>query len=87
MAGHLGDGPALALSYGVPSISAALLCQMGFASRVGAVLATTRLSATFEDFDRMRSWMGENDSMLSRMDFWESPDQYLLMESCVPDAC
>jgi hypothetical protein len=75
---ELGDGPAFALTYGVPSIPAALLCQMGFSSRVGAVWVARELSATFTDMDGLREWLREFDALLSLPDFWQSEDHYLL---------
>ncbi len=46
-AGHpraeeVGDGPMLALTHGLPSIAAALLCQAGYASRPGGGPRTCR---------------------------------------------
>ncbi len=75
---ELGDGPAFALTYGVPSIPAALLCQMGFASRVGAVWVARELSASFTETDGLRGWLREHDALLSLPDFWTSEDHYLL---------
>jgi len=56
-AAELGDGPAFALTYGVSSIPAALLCQIGFPSRVGAMWVTRQLSATFKDMKGLRDWL------------------------------
>lgn len=75
---ELGDGPAFSLTYGVPSIPAALLCQMGFPSRTGAVWVTRELSAAFTDMDGLRDWLRENDGLLSLAEFWPSEDYYLL---------
>jgi hypothetical protein len=75
---ELGDGPALALTYGVPSIQAALLCQIGFASRVGALWVSRQLSATFTDNEGLRAWIRTNDAFLNDSAFWDSPDHYLL---------
>jgi hypothetical protein len=75
---ELGDGPAFALTYGVPSIPAALLCQMGFSSRVGAVWVTRELSASFTDMEGLHVWLREHDALLSLSDFWPSEDHYLL---------
>lgn len=75
---ELGDGPAFALTYGVSSIAAALLCQIGFASRVGAVWVTRKLNASFVDIDGMHEWLNENAAFLSAEEFWESPDHSLL---------
>src|SRR5690606_8474134 len=79
-AAELGDGPALALTYGVPSTQAALLCQIGFASRVGAVWISRQLGATFTDPDSLRAWLRTNGAFLSDAEFWESPDHYLLWQ-------
>lgn len=79
-ADELGDGPALSLTYGVPSASAALLCQMGYASRVGAVWATSQLGATFTDVDGAREWVRDNAAILNTREFWDSDDQFLLWQ-------
>ncbi len=75
---ELGDGPAFALTYGVPSIPAALLCQLGFSSRKGAVWVSREQSAVFTDMDGLRGWLQENDGLLSLAEFWPSEDYYLL---------
>ena len=75
---ELGDGPAFALTYGVPTIPAALLCQMGFASRTGALRVTQQLGATFKDTDGLRDWLRENDAFLADPEFWESQDHHLM---------
>ena len=75
---ELGDGPAFVLTYGVPSIPAALLCQMGFASRAGAVWVSRQLSASFTDTEGLRDWLRENDAFLTDPDFWASKDHHLL---------
>jgi DEAD/DEAH box helicase len=77
-AGELGDGPALALTYGVPCIPAALLSQIGFASRLGAHWVTRELSATFTDMPGLRDWLRLNDGLLSLREFWPTEDLYLL---------
>jgi len=82
-AGHarlneLGDGPAFALTYGVPSIPAALLCQTGFSSRVGAVWVTRELGAAFTDMKGLRIWLALHDALLSDPDFWETEDMFTL---------
>jgi len=77
-ASELGDGPAFALTYGVPSIQAALLCQVGFSSRVGAVWLSRQLRATYTDTDGLRAWIRVNEAFLNDPEFWESPDHYLL---------
>jgi hypothetical protein len=53
----LGDGPAFALTYGAPLIPAALLCQMGFSSRVAAVWVVRKLAASFSDMNGLRDWL------------------------------
>lgn len=77
-AGELGDGPAFALTYGVPSIAAALLCQMGYPSRVGAVWVTAQLAASFTDSNGLRDWLRQHNALLSDETFWESEDMYTL---------
>jgi hypothetical protein len=77
-ADELGDGPAFALTYGVPSIQAALLCQIGFASRVGALWLSRQLGATFTDTAGVRPWLRTNDAFISDPEFWASADHYLL---------
>lgn len=71
---ELGDGPAFALTYGVPSIPAALLCQIGFSSRVAAVWVTRELGASFSNMEGLRDWLRQHDAMLSDPDFWDSED-------------
>jgi hypothetical protein len=80
----LGDGPAYALTYGVPSVQAALLCQAGFASRVGALWLARRLRASFLDADGLRQWLRTHRAVLSRAGFWESGDHYLLWMRSTP---
>jgi hypothetical protein len=77
-AGELGDGPAFALTYGVSSIPAALLCQIGFSSRVGAMWAARALPAQFIDMNGLRLWLRQNNALLSDSDFWESEDLFRL---------
>ena len=77
-ADELGDGPAFALTYGVPSIQAALLCQIGFASRVGAVSLSRRFGMTFTDTASLRAWLRTNDVFLRDPELWDSADHYLL---------
>jgi len=76
--GELGDGPAFVLTYGVPTIPAALLCQMGFASRTGAVWVSEQLAASFKDTEGLRDWLRENDGFLDDPDFWDSEDHFLM---------
>jgi hypothetical protein len=75
---ELGDGPAFSLTYGVPSIEAALLCQTGFSSRVGATWVARQLGASFSDVEGMHEWMARYDAVLSDPEFWESEDQHLM---------
>ena len=75
---ELGDGPAFALTYGVPSTPAALLCQMGYSSRVGAVWLTRTLDAAFTDMNGLRIWLASHDALLSDPDFWETEDMLIL---------
>ena len=77
-ASELGDGPAFSLTYGVPSIPAAFLCQMGFSSRVGAVWVVRKLAASFSDMNGLRAWLRVHDALLSTRDFWQSDDLYAL---------
>jgi hypothetical protein len=77
-ASDLGDGPAFALTYGAPSIPAALLCQTGFSSRVGAVWVARKLGASFSDMNGLRLWWMQHDALLSTREFWESDDLYAL---------
>ena len=74
----LGDGPAYALTYGVPSIPASLLCQIGFPSRVGAVWVSRELNASFTDMNGLRDWLRQHNALLSDLDFWGSDDLYKL---------
>ncbi|MBK6688279.1 MAG: DEAD/DEAH box helicase [Deltaproteobacteria bacterium] len=74
----LGDGPGFSLTYGVPFVSAALLCQIGFSSRVGAIHATRRLTSSFRTLSDMSEWLARNREILSDPDFWESEDLYTL---------
>ena len=75
---ELEDGPAFTLTYGVPTIPAALLCQMGFPSRTGAVWVTRQLASTFKDVGGLRDWLRQNDGFLNDPEFWESSDHHLL---------
>ena len=77
-AAELGEGPALAFTYGVCSQSAALLCQMGLASRTAALWVTEKTTASFNDSFGARLWLSRHEELLGRRDFWSSDDQYLL---------
>jgi hypothetical protein len=84
-ADEMGDGPAFALTHGVPSIPAALLCQMGFSSRVGAVWLIRTLGGGFTDMNGLRLWLALHDASLSDPDFWETEDmQTLWMHTSSP---
>jgi len=84
-ADELGDGPAFTLTYGVPSVAAALLCQMGFASRVGALWVTRELPAYFTDRNGLSDWLRTNDAQLSDPEFWDAPDHWrLFMKAAAP---
>jgi hypothetical protein len=80
---QLGDAPMLSMTFGVPSVPAALLCQVGYASRVGAVWVTRQLLATFVDLDGMREWIAKNEAAISARDFWPSDDCRVLWERMV----
>lgn len=80
---ELADGPAFVLTYGVPTIPAALLCQMGFASRVGALWVTRHVPATFTDTRGLHDWLRENGALLNDPGFWESEDHYLMWTHAV----
>jgi hypothetical protein len=77
-AAELGEGPALALTYGVGSRPAALLCQMGLASRTAAIWAVERTQAHFIDGVGARIWLSGHEQLLNRRDFWTSDDHHLL---------
>ncbi|UWZ81808.1 DEAD/DEAH box helicase [Occallatibacter riparius] len=75
---ELGEGPALAFTYGVSSQPAALLCQLGLASRTAAVWATEKATAQFKDIFGAKLWLSKNEQLLAQKDFWDTEDQYLL---------
>jgi replicative superfamily II helicase len=77
-AAELGEGPALAFGYGVSSLSAALLCQMGLASRAAALWATEKMAAKFNNSFSARLWLTRHEQVLGQRGFWNSDDQYLL---------
>jgi hypothetical protein len=83
-ADELGDGPAYALTYGVPSIPAGVLCQGSLASRGAAIKATSDLLASFTDLAGMRQWLRENRATLAGVEFWESEDLRLLWTTLQP---
>jgi hypothetical protein len=75
---ELGEGPALAFTYGVSSRPAALLCQMGLASRTAAIWAIEKTKATFDDSFGARFWLTMHEQLLAQKDFWNTADQHLL---------
>jgi len=75
---ELGEGPALAFTYGVSSQPAALLCQMGLASRTAAIWAIEKTKATFNDSFGARLWLTMHEQLLAQKDFWDTADQHLL---------
>jgi len=75
---ELGEGPALALTYGVSSHPAALLCQMGLASRTAAIWATDKTKAQFKDTFGARVWLSRHEQLLSQREFWGTADEHLL---------
>jgi hypothetical protein len=77
-AGALGDGPAMSLTFGVPNLQAALLCQMGFASRVGAMYVVDAIAADFTDMPSLRRWVSQYSALLSDTTFWATPEHHLL---------
>jgi hypothetical protein len=77
-AAQLGEGPALALTYGVASQPAALLCQMGLASRTAATWAVEKTQARFSDGLGARIWLSTHEQLLNRRDFWTTDDHHLL---------
>lgn len=76
----LGDGPALAFTHGLPSASAALLCQFGYPSRTGALWLVEQLGADFTDYKEMRIWEATHSSVFDDPHFWRSTDHRLLWE-------
>lgn len=77
----IGDTPALVLTYGVPSVEAALLCRAGFSSRVGAHWATEKLDASFSSVEGLREWIVENQRVLGDPTFWPNRDVYTMWSS------
>lgn len=77
-AADLGDGPALVFTCGVPSIQAALLCQVGLASRAAAVWVARQIPSEFTDLTGLRAWLRTNGGLLSDPEFWPSADHFLL---------
>ena len=75
---ELGEGPALSFTYGVSSHPAALLCQLGLASRTAAIWATEKTAAHFNDTFGAKVWLSKNEQLLARRDFWDTGDQHLL---------
>ena len=75
---ELGEGPALAFTYGASNQPAALLCQLGLASRTAAMWAVEKTNATFKDSFGARVWLGRHEQLLAQRDFWNTADQHLL---------
>lgn len=75
---ELGEGPALAFTYGVNNRPAALLCQMGLASRTAALWAVAKTGATFEKTFGARLWLSNHEQLFRQRDFWQSDDHHLL---------
>jgi hypothetical protein len=80
---ELGEGPALAFTYGVSSQPAALLCQMGLPSRTAANWAVEKTKATFNNSVGARRWLTMHEQLLAERDFWDTPDQHLLWKRFV----
>ena len=75
---ELGEGPALAFTYGVSNQPAALLCQMGLASRTAAIWAIEKAKAKFKNSFGARHWLSNHEQLLAQRDFWDTDDQHLL---------
>jgi hypothetical protein len=75
---ELGEGPALAFTYGVNNQPAALLCQMGLASRTAALWAVEKANATFKNTFGAKLWLSNHEQLLAQRDFWQTDDQHLL---------
>ena len=75
---ELGEGPALAFTYGVSSQPAALLCQIGLSSRTAANWAVEKTKATFNNSFGARRWLTMHEQLLAQQDFWNTADQHLL---------
>jgi hypothetical protein len=75
---ELGEGPALAFTYGVSNRPAALLCQMGLASRTAAMWAVEKTNARFDSNFGARIWLTRHEQLLAQRGFWSTTDQHLL---------
>ena len=75
---ELGEGPALAFTYGVSNRPAALLCQMGLASRTAALWVVEKTNARFDSNFGARIWLTRHERLLAQRDFWSTADQHLL---------
>jgi hypothetical protein len=75
---ELGEGPALSFTYGVSNPPAALLCQMGLASRTAAMWAVGKTNAQFNNNFGARVWLTRHEQLLAQRDFWSTADQHLL---------
>jgi hypothetical protein len=77
-ASELGEGPALAFTYGVGNHPAALLCQMGLPSRTAALWVAEKTKAQFRDSFGAKLWLLRHEQLLETRDFWSTSDQHLL---------
>jgi hypothetical protein len=75
---ELGEGPALGFTYGVSNQSAALLCQMGLASRTAALWAVEKANGKFKNSFGAKLWLSNHEQLLAQRDFWQTDDQHLL---------
>jgi hypothetical protein len=75
---ELGEGPALAFTYGVSNQPAALLCQMGLASRTAALWAVEKANGKFKNVFTAKLWLSNHEQLLTQRDFWQTDDQHLL---------
>jgi hypothetical protein len=75
---ELGEGPALAFTYGVSNRAAALLCQMGLASRTAAMWVVEKTNARFDSNFGAGIWLTRHEQLLAQRDFWSTADQHLL---------
>ena len=74
---ELGEGPALAFTYGVSNQPAALLCQMGLASRTAALWAVEKANGKFKNTFGAKLWLSNHEQLLAQRDFWQTDDQHL----------
>lgn len=67
-------GAALSLTYGVPSIAAALLAEAGLPSREMAIELTERFEGQFTDSDGMDKWLESVVPPLEQAPIWREPE-------------